>query len=207
MTRRKNIRNRLTRFVSALPLSRRCLLVVVVIVGGLQFRLKPGLLLGSFTLAFGLGSPGCRLVASISFSRLFLTSVFCFLVSSNVFKTLKDTKKQKMLVKSSLLTTRKTGKQDNNSRGYRGKKPAARRTKPKGKGKGAQMKARIKPKPKAASDDNKDKDAPSPKGKSTDEPFQSISNILTPCHPSIHGSCKCGTSMEDTFLSIPWSLD
>ena len=66
MTRHKNIGNKLTRFVSALPLSGRCLLVLVVVGGGLGLGLSPRLLLGSFALAFGLGSPSCRLIASIS---------------------------------------------------------------------------------------------------------------------------------------------
>ena len=99
------------------------------------------------------------------------------------------------------------GKQENKSKGNRGKKPTAGRTKPKGKDKGAKKKAGAKPKPKAASDDHKDKEAPSAKGKSTDEPYKSISNILTSCHTSIPELCKCETSMDDTVASIPRSLD
>ena len=123
------------------------------------------------------------------------SSIGVFGGEENVMKTLEDTKKQKTLVKSSLLTTRRTGKQDNKSKGNRGKKSAARGTKPKGYGKGAKKKAGNKPKPKAVSDDNKDKAASSAKGKSTDEPCKFISNILRSSHPSIPKLCKCGTSM------------
>ena len=63
----------------------------------------------------------------------------------NVLKTLEDTKKQKALIKNSLLTTKRPGKADNKSRGNRGKKPAAGGTKPKGKGKGAKKKAGLNP--------------------------------------------------------------
>ena len=122
----------------------------------------------------------------------------------NVFKTLEDTKKQKTLVKSTLLTTRK---QDNMSRGNRGKKPATGGTKPKGKGKGAKKKARAKPKPKAASNDNKDKEASSAKGKEKYEPCKFIFNNLTSYHPFIPESCKYGTCMDNTVVSIPRSLD
>ena len=65
MTRSKNIRNKLTRLIRVRPLSGRCLLVLVIIGGGLGLGFGPSLLFGSFALAFGLGSPGCRLLASI----------------------------------------------------------------------------------------------------------------------------------------------
>ena len=74
------------------------------------------------------------------------SSIGVFGGEENVMKTLEDTKKQKTLIKSSLLTTRKTGKQDNKSRGNRGKKPAYGGTKPKGKGKEAKKKAGNMPK-------------------------------------------------------------
>ena len=131
--------------------------------------------------------------------------VFCG--EKNVLKALEDTKKQKALIKNSLLTTKIPGKSNNKSRGNRGKKPAAWGTKPKGKGKGAQKKARAKPKPKAASNNKKDKEASSTKGKSYDEPCKFTFNNITSCYPFITESCKFGTSMDDTVASISWSLD
>ena len=64
MTGCKNIRNKLTRILFVLPLSRRLLLFLVVVGGGLGFSFSPGLLLGSLAFTFGFGSPGCRLLAS-----------------------------------------------------------------------------------------------------------------------------------------------
>ena len=99
MTGCKNIRNKLTRVHFVLPLSRRLLLFIDVIGGGIGFSFCPGLLLGSFAFAFGFGSPSCRLLVSILpgllpafpaflvVSRLLLMSVLCFLVSSNVLMT------------------------------------------------------------------------------------------------------------------------
>ena len=62
------------------------------------------------------------------------SSVGVFGGEENVMKILEDTKKQKRLIKSSLLTTKKAGKADNKSGKNRGKKPAAKETKAKGKG-------------------------------------------------------------------------
>ena len=123
-----------------------------------------------------------------------------------VTKTLEDSKKQNMLIKGSLLTTKKAGKAGAKSRKNKGKKPAARGTKAKGK-KGAKKKAGAKPKAKANSDDSKDKEQSSSKGQDKDEPCKSIFNNLTSCHPSNPESCKCGTSMDYTVASIPWSSD
>ena len=83
----------------------------------------------------------------------------------HVMKTLEETKKQRTLVKSTLLTTKKARKTDKKSGKNRSKKPAAGGTKAKGKGKGAKKKAGAKPKAKAASDNNKDWEVSSAKGK------------------------------------------
>ena len=125
----------------------------------------------------------------------------------HVMKTLEETKKQRMLIKSTLLTTKKARKADKKSRKNRGKKPAAGGTKAKGKGKGAKKKAGAKTKPKATSDDNKEKEESSAKGKDKEDPCKFISDILTSCHPSNPESCKCGTSIDNTVASIPWSSD
>ena len=125
----------------------------------------------------------------------------------HVMRTLEKTEKQRTLVKSTLLTTKKAGKTDKKYRKNRGKKPAARETKAKGKGKGAKKKAGAKTKPKTASDNNKEKEESSAKGKDKEDPCKFISDILTSCHPSNPESCKCGTSMDYTVASIPWSAD
>ena len=64
MTGCKIIKNRLKRFIFVLPLRGGLLLVLGVIGVRLGFGLGPGLLLGTF-LAFGFGSPGCRLFAFV----------------------------------------------------------------------------------------------------------------------------------------------
>ena len=121
-------------------------------------------------------------------------------------RTLEETKKQRTLIKGSLLTTKKAGKAGDKSGKNRGKKPAAGGTKAKGK-KGAKKKAGAKPKAKVTSNNNKDKEQSSSKGKDKDEPCKSIFNNLTSCHPSNPESCKCGTSMDCTVASIPRSSD
>ena len=123
-----------------------------------------------------------------------------------VTKTLEDSKKQNMLIKGSLLATKKAGKAGTKSGKNKGKKPAAGGTKAKGK-KGAKKKARAKPKAKANSDNSKGKEETSSKGKDNDESCKSIFNNLTSCHPSDPESCKCGTSMDYTVASIPQSAD
>ena len=55
-------------------------------------------------------------------------------------KTLEETKKQRTLVKSTLLTTKKAGKVDKKSGKNKGEKPAAGGSKATGKGKGAKKK-------------------------------------------------------------------
>ena len=67
MTGCKIIEIELTRLIFVLPLRGGLLLVLIVVRDCLGFGLSPSLLLGSFALAFGLGSPSCRLLASISF--------------------------------------------------------------------------------------------------------------------------------------------
>ena len=99
-------------------------------------------------------------------------------------KTLEETKKQRALVKSTLLTTKKAGKTENKSGKKRGKKPLAGGTKVKGKGKGAKKKAGAKTKPKATSNNNKEKEESSAKGKDKEDPCKFTSDILTFCHPS-----------------------
>ena len=64
MTGCKIIKNRLTRFIFVLPLRGGLLLVLGVVRVCLGFGLGPGLFLGTF-LAFGFGSPGCRLFAFV----------------------------------------------------------------------------------------------------------------------------------------------
>ena len=59
-------------------------------------------------------------------------------------RTLEETEKQRMLVMSSLQTTKEAGKAGIKSRKNRGKKPVAGGTKAKGKGKGAKKKAGAK---------------------------------------------------------------
>ena len=93
----------------------------------------------------------------------------------HVMRTLVETKKQRMLIMSSLQTTKKAGKVGIKSGKNRGKKPAARRTKAKDKDTGAKQKAGANPKAKAVSVDNKDKEVSSTKGKDKDEPCKFIS--------------------------------
>ena len=122
-------------------------------------------------------------------------------------KTLEDTKKQNMLIKQSLLQTKKTGKAGAKSGKNKGKKPAAGGSKAKGK-KGAKKKARAaKAKAKANSGDSMEKEESSSKKENKEEQCKSISDNLTSCHPSNHESCKCGTSMDYNVASIPRSVD
>ena len=98
MTGCKIIKNRLTWFIIVLPLRGSLLLALRVVRVCLGFGLGPSLLLGTF-LAFGFGSPGCRLFAFV-FPQLSprlpgllggqqaaLNELFCFLVSSSVLVT------------------------------------------------------------------------------------------------------------------------
>ena len=73
---------------------------------------------------------------------------------SNVLKNLEESKKIKMLVKSSLLETKKTGKAGGKSGKNKGMKPTAGGSKAKGK-KGSKKKA-SKEKAKKTSDDSKE---------------------------------------------------
>ena len=110
-----------------------------------------------------------------------------------------------MLVKTSLLQTKKTGKAGAKSGKNKGKKPAARGSKAKGK-RGSKKKAGgTKTKAQANPGETKEKD--SAKEKENNDQCKSVTcESFTSCHPSNPGSCGCGTSMDYTVSSIPWAL-
>ena len=81
-----------------------------------------------------------------------------------------------------------------------GKKPAPGGSKGQGK-----KNPKKKPKKGANknSDNTKDKEASKEKDKKTDEPCKLVTpESITFSHPSSHGSCVCGASMDNTVSSI-----
>ena len=113
-----------------------------------------------------------------------------------------------MLVKQSLLQTKKTGKAGAKSGKNKGKKPAAGGSKAKNKNKGSKKKAgSSKAKAKENSSSTKEKED-STKEKEKNDPCKSVTNeSLTSYHPSNPGSCGCGASMDYTVSYIPWGAD
>ena len=119
-------------------------------------------------------------------------------------KNLKEKKGINMLVKQSILQTKKTGKAGPKSGKNKGKKPAARRSKAKGK-KCSKKKANKKGTMKN-SDNSKDKEASKEKDKN--DPCKLVTQeSVTSCHTSSLGSCGCWVSMDNTVSSIPQSAD
>ena len=100
--------------------------------------------------------------------------------AEQVTKTLKDSKKKNMLIKGSLLATKKTGKVGVKSGKNKGKKPAARGTKAKGGKKGAKGGKKgaggKNAKANKSSGNSKEKEESSYKDK--EEPCKSISDNL-----------------------------
>ena len=123
---------------------------------------------------------------------------------SNVLKNLEESKMIRMLVKSSLLQTKKSGKAGCKSGKKKDKKPAARVSKAKGK-KGCKN-TTGKKEAKKSSDNSKEKG--DFKEKEKNDPYNLVTQeSITSCHPSRLGLCGCGASMDNTASSNPQSTD
>ena len=124
-----------------------------------------------------------------------------------MFKHMEESKKQSTLIKSILLqTNKKQGKAGKPGvKGGNNKKPAAKGSK--GKNAKRRQNAKQKQKPKAAStvtsDDKTAKDSKADDGKECK--LTPVSSTYE--HPSSHGSCGCGASMDYTVSSIPRCTD
>ena len=124
---------------------------------------------------------------------------------SHVFKNLEENKLMSTLLKSVMLQTKRSGKAGEKPGAKGGKKPAPGGSKGQGK-----KNPKKKPKKGANknSDNTKDKEASKEKDKKTDEPCKLVTpESITFSHPSSHGSCGCGASMDNTVSSIPLSVD
>ena len=118
---------------------------------------------------------------------------------SNVLKNLEESKKIKMLVNSSHLQTKKSGKAGSKSGKNKDKKPAAGVSKAKGK-KGCKKKTGKK-EAKKSSDNSKEKG--DFKEKEKNDPCKLvIQESITSCHLFRLGLCGCGASMDNTVSSI-----
>ena len=125
-----------------------------------------------------------------------------------MFKHMEESKKQVTLLKSILLqTTKKSGKTGKpGAKG--GKKPAAKGS----KGKNARRNAKNKQKPKtgakaATNTDNKAAKEPAATTAQANDPCKSTPVSSTYSHPTSHGSCGCGASMDYAVSSIPRCTD
>ena len=109
---------------------------------------------------------------------------------SNVLKILEESKKINMLVKSSLLQTKKSGQAGSNSGKNKGKKPVARGSKSKNK-KGSTKKSCME-KAKKTSGDTKEKEDSAKEKDKNDQCKLVTQESVTSCHPSSPGLCGCG---------------
>ena len=124
---------------------------------------------------------------------------------SNVIKNLDELKKMSTLLKSVLLQTKKSGKAGKKSGAKKAKQATAGGSKGKNK-KGSKKKP--KKGAKKSSDDSKDMEDSKEKDKKSDDPCKLVTHeSATISHPSSHGLCGCGASMDNNVSSIPRSAD
>ena len=124
-----------------------------------------------------------------------------------MFKHMEESKKQLTLLKSILLQTNKKLGKAGKPGAKGGKKPAAKGS----KGKNARQKAKRKQTPKtgakaATNTDNKAAKEATATAAQPD-PCKWTPVSFTYSHPSSHGSCGCGASMDYAVSSIPRCTD
>ena len=123
---------------------------------------------------------------------------------SNVLKNLEESKKINMLVKSSLLQTKKSGQAGSNSGKNKGKKPVARGSKSKNK-KGSTKKSR-KEKAKKTSGDTKEKEDSAKEKDKNDQCKLVTQESLHPVIPPVLGRVGVGPVWIILYLLFPGVL-